>query len=111
RFNELISGVRSDLGIKVIGDDLDLLQKSAADIMEIVKEIPGSADVRMESVTGLPVLTVKPKRQQIAAYGLSISELQDFVAAAIAGENAVLNYEVDRRFEVVERLPEHLRTY
>lgn len=110
RFNELISGVRSDLGIKVIGDDLDQLQKSAAEILAIVEKIPGAADARMEQVTGLPVLTVSPKRQQIAAYGLSIDELQDFIATAIAGENAGLIYQGDRRFELVVRLPEHLRT-
>lgn len=109
RFNELISGVRSDLGIKVIGDDLDQLQKSAAEILEVLEKIPGVADARMEQVTGLPVLTVIPKRDQLAAYGLTISALQDLVATAIAGENAGLIYEGDRRFELVVRLPEKLR--
>lgn len=109
RFNELISGVRSDLGIKVIGDDLDQLQKSAAEILEVLEKIPGVADARMEQVTGLPVLTVTPKRDQLAAYGLTISALQDLVATAIAGESAGLIYEGDRRFELVVRLPEKLR--
>jgi heavy metal efflux system protein len=110
RFNELISGVRSDLGIKVIGDDLDQLQKSAAEIIEVLEKIPGAADARMEQVTGLPVLTVTPRRQQIAAYGLTINEVQDFVATAIAGESAGLIYQGDRRFELIVRLPEKLRT-
>lgn len=110
RFNELISGVRSDLGIKVIGDDLDQLQKSAADILDVVEKIPGAADARMEQVTGLPVLTVTPRRQQVAAYGLTINEVQDFVATAIAGESAGLIYQGDRRFELMVRLPETLRT-
>jgi cobalt-zinc-cadmium resistance protein CzcA len=110
RFNELISGVRSDLGIKVIGDDLDQLQKSAADILNVLEKIPGVADARMEQVTGLPVLTVTPKRQQLAAYGLTVNDVQDFVATAIAGESAGLLYEGDRRFEIILRLPEELRT-
>lgn len=109
RFNELISGVRSDLGIKVIGDDLEQLQKSAAEILEVLEKIPGAADARMEQVTGLPVLTVTPKREQLAAYGLTVNALQDLVATAIAGESAGLMYEGDRRFELVVRLPEILR--
>lgn len=110
RFNELISGVRSDLGIKVVGDDLDQLQQSAAEILAVLEKIPGAADARMEQVTGLPVLTITPKRRQLAAYGLTVDQVQDFVAAAIAGENAGLIYEGDRRFEIVVRLPEKLRT-
>ena len=110
RFNELISGVRSDLGIKVIGDDLEQLQTSAAGILEVLEKIPGAADARMEQVTGLPVLTITPKRQQLAAYGLTVDEVQDFIATAIAGESAGLIYEGDRRFEIVLRLPENLRT-
>ncbi|WP_331344210.1 CusA/CzcA family heavy metal efflux RND transporter [Cellvibrio sp. UBA7661] len=110
RFNELISGVRSDLGIKVIGDDLNQLQISAAEILEVVEKIPGAADARMEQVTGLPVLTITPKRQQLAAYGLTVNEVQDFVATAVAGTSAGLMYEGDRRFEIILRLPEHLRT-
>nr|ACY24728.1 CzcA cation efflux system protein [uncultured organism] len=109
RFNELISGVRSDLGIKVIGDDLGQLQTSAAEILEVLEKIPGAADARMEQVTGLPVLTVTPKREQLAAYGLTVNALQDLVATAIAGESAGLIYEGDRRFELVVRLPEKLR--
>ena len=110
RFNELISGVRSDLGIKVIGDDLQQLQTSAAEILKVLEKIPGAADARMEQVTGLPVLTITPKRQQLAAYGLTVNAVQDFVATAIAGESAGLMYEGDRRFEIIVRLPEKLRT-
>ncbi|QEY17625.1 CusA/CzcA family heavy metal efflux RND transporter [Cellvibrio sp. KY-GH-1] len=110
RFNELISGVRSDLGIKVIGDDLEQLQTSAAEILAVLEKIPGAADARMEQVTGLPVLTITPKRRQLAAYGLTVNEVQDFIAAAIAGENAGLMYQGDRRFDIIVRLPEHLRT-
>lgn len=109
RFNELISGVRSDLGIKVIGDDLEQLQTSAAEILTVVEKIPGAADARMEQVTGLPVLTITPKRHQLAAYALTVTSLQDFVATALAGETAGLIYEGDRRFHIVVRLPENLR--
>lgn len=110
RFNELISGVRSDVGIKVMGDDLEQLQRSAADILQVVQQIPGAADARMEQVTGLPVLTLTPKRAQLAAYGLTVNQLQDFVATAIAGESAGVIYSGDRRFEIQVRLPEKLRT-
>ncbi len=110
RFNELISGVRSDVGIKVIGDDLNQLQQSAADILQVVQKIPGAADARSEQVTGLPVLTVTPKRAQLAAYGLTTNELQDFVATAIAGKSAGIIYEGDKRLEILVRLPEPLRT-
>ena len=110
RFNELISGVRSDLGIKVVGDDLNQLQKSAAEILEVLEKIPGAADARMEQVTGLPVLTITPNRRQLAAYGLTVNQVQDFIAAAVAGESAGLMYEGDRRFEIIVRLPEKLRT-
>ncbi len=110
RFNELISGVRSDVGIKVIGDDLKQLQQSAAEILALVQQIPGAADVRMEQITGLPMLTVVPKREQLASYGLTVNQLQDFVATAVAGENAGVIYEGDRRIEIILRLPEALRT-
>lgn len=109
RFNELISGVRSDLGIKIIGDDLEQLQQSANEILTVVQTIPGTADARVEQVTGLPVLTISPKRQQLAAYGLTINQLQDYVATAIAGEPAGFIYDGDRRFDIIVRLPENLR--
>ena len=110
RFNELISGVRADLGIKVFGDDLDQLLLTAKDILIIVKTIDGAADVRMEQVTGVPSLSVIPKRDALGRYGLSVVELQDWVAAAIGGESAGIMYEGDRRFELVVRLPEQIRT-
>jgi cobalt-zinc-cadmium resistance protein CzcA len=110
RFNELISGVRADLGIKVFGDDLDQLLLTAKDILNIVKTIDGAADVRMEQVTGVPSLSVIPKRDALGRYGLSVVELQNWVAAAIGGESAGIMYEGDRRFELVVRLPEQIRT-
>jgi cobalt-zinc-cadmium resistance protein CzcA len=110
RFNELVSGIRADLGIKVIGDDLETLQQSANEILRLLEKIPGVADARVEQVTGLPVLTITPKRTQLAAYGLRLNEVQDFIATALAGEQAGLIYEGDRRFAIVVRLPEKIRS-
>jgi len=109
RFNELISGVRADLGIKVIGDDLQQLLTSANAIREVLEQIDGASDIQVEQVTGLPVLSVIPKRQALARYGLTVTELQDIVATAIGGENAGLIFEGDRRFNMVVRLPEQIR--
>ncbi|XPF92436.1 efflux RND transporter permease subunit [Colwellia sp. RE-S-Sl-9] len=109
RFNELISGVRADLGIKVFGDDLDQLLFTANDILNIVKTVDGAADARMEQVTGIPSLSILPKRESLGRYGLNVTQLQDWVAAAIGGESAGIIYEGDRRFELVVRLPELIR--
>ena len=109
RFNELISGVRADLGIKVFGDDLDQLVITANEILGIVNAIEGAADARVEQVTGLPTLSVIPNRTALGRYGLNVSELQDWVSAAIGGESAGIIYEGDRRFELVVRLPETTR--
>jgi cobalt-zinc-cadmium resistance protein CzcA len=110
RFNELISGVRADLGIKIFGDDLDQLLRSAQEILDVVETIPGAADARFEQVTGLPMLSVIPNRTNAARYGLSVADLQQVIATAIGGESAGLIFEGDRRFELVVRLPETLRT-
>ncbi|WDE01592.1 efflux RND transporter permease subunit [Thalassomonas actiniarum] len=109
RFNELISGVRADLGIKVIGDDLEQLLTSANAIREVIEKIDGASDIQVEQVTGLPMLSIVPKRQQLARYGLNVSRLQDLVATAIGGEGAGVIFEGDRRFKLVVRLPEALR--
>ena len=109
RFNELISGVRADLGIKVFGDDLDQLLASANDVLEVVESMEGAADARVEQVTGLPMLSVHPKRMALSRYGLTVDDLQDLVAAGVGGENAGLIYEGDRRFQLVVRLPEEIR--
>lgn len=109
RFNELISGVRADLGIKVFGDDLDQLVRTANDVLSIVNSIEGAADARVEQVTGLPTLSIIPKRTALGHYGLNVSELQDWVSAAIGGESAGILYEGDRRFELVVRLTETVR--
>ena len=109
RFNELISGVRADLGIKVFGDDLDQLVKTANEILSIVNSVEGAADGRVEQVTGLPTLSIRPKRVALGRYGVNVSDLQDWVSAAVGGESAGIMYEGDRRFELIVRLPETLR--
>ena len=109
RFNELISGVRADLAIKVFGDDLDQLVTSANQILQAVNKVQGAADTKVEQVTGLPTLSVIPNRTALARYGLNVVELQDWVSAAIGGTSAGILYEGDRRFELIVRLPETLR--
>lgn len=109
RFNELISGVRADLGIKVFGDDLDQLLASATEVLGVVESVTGAADARLEQVTGLPMLSIHPKRMALSRYGLTVDDMQDLVAAGVGGENAGLIYEGDRRFQLVVRLPEDIR--
>jgi cobalt-zinc-cadmium resistance protein CzcA len=109
RFNELISGVRSDVGVKVFGDDLDTLLKIAGQVQAVVAAIPGAADVRTEQVSGLPVMTIKLDRAALARYGLSANEVQSLIEIAVGGKETGLLFEGDRRFDIVVRLPEHLR--
>lgn len=110
RMNELIAGVRSDVAVKLFGDDLDQLLESGGAIEEVVESIPGAEDVKIEQVTGLPVLAVTPKRDMLARYGINMSDVQDAVATATGGRAAGQVFEGDRRFDVVVRLPEELRT-
>jgi cobalt-zinc-cadmium resistance protein CzcA len=110
RFNELISGVRADLGIKVFGDDLEVLLDRAQTIRDLVSRMDGATDVHIEQVEDLPVLSVVPKRTALARYGLDLEDLQDYVATAIGGTPAGAIFEGDRRFDLVVRLPEAVRT-
>ncbi|WP_439925378.1 efflux RND transporter permease subunit [Nitrobacter sp. JJSN] len=109
RVNELISGVRSDVGIKIFGDDLDILQGVAKQVQAAIKSIPGATDVKTEQVSGLPILTVKLDRRALSRYGLSTAEVQNVVEIAIGGKTAGKLFEGDRRFDIVVRLPENLR--
>ena len=110
RFNELISGVRAEVAIKVFGDDFDQLIALGHQIEQVIGNVPGAADVAVEQTTGLPVMTIEPKREAMARYGLSIVRLQDLLATALGGSVANQLYEGDRRSDIVVRLPEHLRT-
>ena len=110
RFNELISGVRSDLGVKVFGDDLGQLLRSGNDIAEVINGIEGAEGVKVEQVSGLPILSVEADRPALYRYGLNVADVQDVLAAATGGEDAGLVFEGDRRFAIVVRLPEQLRS-
>ncbi len=110
RFNELISGVRSDLAVKVYGDDLDTLVALAETIEHRLVKIPGAADVRMEQATGLPMLSVIPDRERLAYYGLDVADVQETLRTAMGGQGAGQMFEGDRRFDLVVRLSESLRT-
>ena len=109
RFNELISGVRSDLGIKVFGDDLDELLTAGNAIARVLNTVPGAETVNVEQVAGLPVLSVQPDRDALYRYGLNVVDVQDVLAAATGGEDAGQIFEGDQRFGLVVRLPEQVR--
>ena len=109
RTNELISGVRADVAVKVYGDDLERLARIAARIEAAIRRVPGAADVKAEALAGLPLLTVEPDRDALANYGLNPGQVQDTVAIAVGGAAAGQLFEGDRRFDIVVRLPEALR--
>ncbi|EHL30204.1 efflux RND transporter permease subunit [Legionella drancourtii] len=110
RFNELISGVRSDVAVKVFGDDMDVLLKIAESISAQLKKVPGAADVKVEQVSGLPLLTVKINREALARYGLQISSVQDAIVIATGGKKGGELFEGDKRFDLIVRLPESMRS-
>ena len=109
RFNELLTGVRADLGIKLFGDDLDTLFASAFDILTVISTIEGADDARLEQVEGIPIFTVTPKLDQLARFGLDIADLQLWLNAATGGETAGMIFEGDRRFEIVVRYGDDIR--
>lgn len=109
RFNELLSGVRSDVAVKVFGDDLDTLLAVGEQIEKILETVPGAADVRIEQITGLPVLSIQMDRAKMARYGLNGADVQDAIVIAVGGRSAGMIFEGDRRFELQVRLPEQQR--
>jgi cobalt-zinc-cadmium resistance protein CzcA len=109
RFNELLSGVKADVAVKVFGDDMDVLLRVAQQIGAVLQRVPGATDVRVEQVTGLPVLTVQMKRQELGRYGLNVADVQEVVEVAMGGKSSGKIYEGDRRFDLMVRLPEHYR--
>lgn len=109
RFNELISGVRSDVAVKIFGDDMQVLLNSAGAIEKVLKEIPGASDVKIEQYTGLPVLTIDLNRTLLARYGLNMAEVQEIISIAMGGKQAGEVFEGDKRFEIIVRLPEKIR--
>lgn len=109
RFNELLSGVRADVAVKVFGDDMDTLLDLGEAIEKLLKTVPGAADVRTEQISGLPVLSIQMDRTKMARYGLNGRDVQDVVAMSVGGRSAGLIFEGDRRFDLQIRLPERLR--
>lgn len=110
RFNELISGVRADVAVKVFGDDLEKLLEVGKEIQSVLATVDGSADVQMEQLTGLPMMTVVLDRPAIRRFGLNTADVQEVITTAVGGSNVGTIYEGDRRFDLVVRLPESLRT-
>lgn len=109
RFNELISGVRSDVAVKVFGDDMAVLNETAERISAVLEKVAGASEVKVEQTSGLPVLTVNIDRARLARYGLNSAEVQETVAAAVGGQQAGDVFQGDRRFDIVVRLPEQMR--
>lgn len=109
RFNELIAGVRSDVAVKLFGDDSDILLSKSEEIGGILQSIKGASDVKVEQTTGLPMIVVKPHRAKISRLGLSVSDVQAVVRTAYAGEQVSRLYEGDRNFPIVVRLSERDR--
>ena len=109
RMNELISGVRADVAVKLYGDDLETLVEVGEQIEAVVRGVPGAADVKLEQSTGLPLLTITPDRQALVRFGMNPGVVQDTIATAVGGEVASQLFEGDRRFDIVVRLPETLR--
>lgn len=109
RFNELVSGVRSDVAVKIFGEDLDAMLGQANRIGAILRATPGAADVKVEQVTGLPVLTIAIDRRAIARYGVDVADVQAVVEAAVGGRSAGQVFEGDRRYDLVVRLPDRIR--
>lgn len=109
RVNELISGVRSDVAVKVFGDDLGVLEATANDIAATLRRVPGASEVQVEQTSGLPVLQIRVDRERAARMGLNIGDVQEMIATATAGRAAGTMFEGDRRFDIVVRLPEAVR--
>jgi cobalt-zinc-cadmium resistance protein CzcA len=103
RVAELIAGVRSDIAIKLFGDDLDVLKRTADQIARVVHGVRGAEDVKVETVSGLPQLQIKPDRAAIARYGLNVEEVNDLVESIVAGKKAGLVYEREQRFDLTVR--------
>ena len=109
RTNELISGVRADVAVKVFGDDLDMLIEVAEQVEAVARQVDGAADVKTEQATGLPLLTIVPDRAALARFGLNPGIVQQTIATAVGGQVASQLFEGDRRFDIVVRLPEQMR--
>ena len=109
RFNELLTGVREDVAIKLYGEDLQVLSEKANEMADLIQTVPGAGDVRAEATSGLPQMTVVYNRPKMAQYGVTVDKLNDYVSAAFAGETASVIFEGEKRFDVVIRLAKEFR--
>ena len=109
RFNELISGIRSDVAVKVFGDDIQVMNSTAEDISHVLAGIQGGEDVKVEQTTGLPILTVNIDRQKVARLGVNLADVQEVIAIAMNGYETGTLFQGDRRFQIVVRLAEEAR--
>ncbi|MFG0639318.1 CusA/CzcA family heavy metal efflux RND transporter [Delftia sp. WSY_22] len=109
RFNELISGVRSDVAVKIFGDDMAVLEKSAQTVAGMLQQIAGASEVKVEQTTGLPMLTVQIDREKASRYGLNMGDVQDAISTAMGGTEAGTVFEGDKRFDIQVRLPDAVR--
>jgi len=109
RVDEMVTGVRSDVAIKLFGDDMDLLKQKADEIAKVATGVKGAQDLKVERVTGQQYLSIVIDRQAIARHGLNVSDINDVIEAAIGGSTATDVYEGERRFSAVVRLPEQFR--
>jgi len=106
RFNELITGVRADLAIKIFGEDLDLLYDKALEIQDAIANVPGAADITVEKTEGLPQMSIEYDRRKIASYGLNVAELNDIISMGFAGKAAGMVFEGEKQFDLVVRFDE-----
>ncbi len=109
RFNELITGVRADIAIKIFGEDLNYLDLKANEIKQLIEEVPGAADIILEKTVGLPQMSVVYNRQKIAYYGADIASLNRYLTMAFGGEATGVVFEGEKRFDMVVRLPQQKR--
>ncbi len=109
RFNELITGVRADIAVKIFGEDLEYLDQKAAEIKDLIADVPGAADIILEKTAGLPQMNIKYDREKIAAYGLNIQMLNRYLSMAFGGETTGIVFEGEKRFDMVVRLQKQSR--
>ncbi|MCM4161672.1 CusA/CzcA family heavy metal efflux RND transporter [Antarcticibacterium flavum] len=109
RFNELLTGVREDVAIKLYGEDLGVLADKVQEIAAVIRTVPGAADLNVEATSGLPQMTVVYNRAKMAQYGVTVDKLNDYVSASFSGEQAGVIFEGEKRFDVVIRLAEEYR--
>lgn len=109
RFNELISGIRSDVAVKIFGDDMEQLERIGESVQKLLVNISGASDAKVEQMSGLPVLSILPNHDKLDRYGLNVADMQKVVEISLGGKTVGQVFEGDRRFDLVVRLPENIR--